>query len=392
MLRRMVGLVSCYGLIGWSQPVFRERVVAELKGETIAGCALDGRTLFTWGGRLLSWHLPDGARRVLLDKDGYAFLEGGCLLDVDGDGKPDLIVNEGPASNKGPASRAIDSSRRALIWIDLAHGRRHVIDTGVDAPDVIPATLLGHRGVLLIHRRNQVRFYEIPKDPSARWPSRDIYSFYTPSDQGGLLLTDVDGDSLPDIIAGNYWIQSPKKFDLPWRLFAIDTWSETQHSAMQKLALADLWRSGARNLIALQRDMPAARLAWFEKPADPKQLWNEHALEKGCENGLELGLALNRPHSLDVADFNGDGLPDVLVAESAGAGRLIIFENRRDGRFAPRVITQGVPIHYAGAIHLHRERKPEILVITPHRISRWQPNLAELAAQGHLNISPPKRH
>jgi hypothetical protein len=309
---------------------------------------------------------------VLLDKDGYAFLEGGCLLDVDGDGQSDLIVNEATASNEGLASRAIDPSRRALVWIDLAHRRRHLIDTGVDAPDVIPATLFGRRGIVLIHRRNQVRFYEIPKDPSARWPSRDIYSFYTPSDQGGLLLTDVDGDGLPDIIAGNYWIESPKNFDLPWRLFAIDTWSETQHSAMQRLALADLWRSGARNLIALQRDMPAARLAWFEKPADPKQLWNEYGIEENCKNGLGLGLKLNRAHSLDIADFNGDGWPDVLVAESAGAGRLIIFENRFSGRFAPRVITQGVPIHYAGAIHLNRDRTPDILVITAHRISQWQ--------------------
>jgi hypothetical protein len=64
--------------------------------------------------------------------------------------------------------------------------------------------------------------------------------------------------------------------------------------------------------------------------------------------------------------------PDVLVAESAGAGRLIIFENRHSGRFAPRVITQGVPIHYARAIHLNRDRKPDILVITAHRISQWQ--------------------
>jgi hypothetical protein len=84
----------------------------------------------------------------------------------------------------------------------------------VDAPDILPATLLGHRGVLLIHKRMQVRFYEIPADPTARWPSQDVYSFYSPSHQGGLRMADIDGDGLPDILAGMYWIRSPESFEL----------------------------------------------------------------------------------------------------------------------------------------------------------------------------------
>jgi hypothetical protein len=40
----------------------------------------------------------------------------------------------------------------------------------------------------------QVRFFEEPSESSAPWPSRDSYPFYSPSDQGGLLLADVDRD------------------------------------------------------------------------------------------------------------------------------------------------------------------------------------------------------
>src|SRR5712675_901827 len=52
---------------------------------------------------------------------------------------------------------------------------------------------------------------------------------------------------------------------------------------------------------------------------DPKQLWIEHRLEGSLE--------LNQPNSLQIADFDGDGRLDLLVAERAGAGRMIVFQN-----------------------------------------------------------------
>ena len=113
---------------------------------------------------------------------------------------------------------------------------------------MIPATVLGRRGVLLVHRRSQVRFYEIPADRSAPWPATEIYSFYTPSNQGGMLLADIDRDGTTDLLCGNYWIKSPDRFELPWRLFAIEPWSEEPDSAMLRLALADLAGSGKPDL------------------------------------------------------------------------------------------------------------------------------------------------
>ncbi len=337
-------------------PGFSEHIVQnKLRGEAIKGYALQERTLVTWGSRLLWRGLPRGNYQVVRG-NGRAFAEGGCLVDVDGDGKLDIVVNEGPPG-------------RDLVWFRAPHARgpwtRHVIDNGVDAPDMLPATLLGHRGVLLIHKRMQVRFYEIPADPTARWPSQDLYSFYSPSHQGGLRLADIDGDGRPDIFAGMYWIHSPESFELPWHLFAIMLWNETPESAMMRLDYASLG-GPTPEFVAAERDVQHARLARFERPADPRQLWIEHRIESVPD--------LAEVNSLEIADFNGDGRPDLLIAEKAGQGRLVILYNQGEGRFRPVVLAHGRPVLYARAIDLNGDGRPDILLIRADSIT-WLQNL-----------------
>ena len=347
LFRAIVAIVFGAALAAAQPPRFSEHILLKLRNETVTGYALQERTLVTWGDRLLWRRLPQGNHQVVRGR-GRAFAEGGCLLDVDGDGNLDIVVNEG-----GPEAD--------LVWYRAPHAgapwTRHVIDTGVDAPDMLPATLLGHRGVLLIHKRMQVRFYEIPADPTARWPSQDIYSFYSPSHQGGLRMADIDGDGLPDILAGMYWIRSPESFELPWRLFAIELWNETSESAMLRLSYGPL-AGAAPELVAAQREMQQARLARFEKPADPRQLWIEHRIE-----AVPDLAALN---SLDVADFNGDGLPDLLIAEKTGRGRLLVLYNKGEGQFRPIVVAQGRPILFARALQwndINGQQRPDILAI-----------------------------
>ena len=135
-----------------------------------------------------------------------------------------------------------------------------MIDSEIEMHDCIEADLFGRRGVLMIQRYMQVRFYERPAQPGETWKIREIYSIYTPSQQAGLALHDVDRDGHPDIYCGNYWIRSPSAFELPWRLFAIDTYSELPLSAMLRLA-----KSG-EDLAVSQAHLEAGRVTWFEKP------------------------------------------------------------------------------------------------------------------------------
>jgi hypothetical protein len=63
-------------------------------------------------------------------------------------------------------------------------------------------------------------------------------------------------------------------------------------------------------------------LAWFEQPADPRaDPWTMHVIDK-----------LRSPHSLDVADLDGDGQPEVICAEHdpfwpyRNRSRLIVYQ------------------------------------------------------------------
>jgi hypothetical protein len=113
--------------------------------------------------------------------------------------------------------------------------------------------------------------------------------------------------------------------------------------------------------------MQPARLARFEPPADPRQLWIERRIE-GVPDLAEV-------NSLETADFDGDGRPDILIAEKAGRGRLLVLYNEGAGRFRPVVVAEGRPILFAQALHMNDrngDARPDILVIRADAIVWFQ--------------------
>ncbi|MBL8177531.1 MAG: hypothetical protein JNK48_22835 [Bryobacterales bacterium] len=271
------------------------------------GAATEGGHLITWGEGLYR----DGQRL-----HQAAFGPGGCLYDVNADGYLDAILHRLPGD---------------MVWLEgprFAKARR--IDTEADFADCLGASLFGRRGVIVVHRGMQVRFYLAPSAPatdSSKWSYREIYSFYTSSYQAGLLLRDIEGDGFPDLVCGNYWIRSPKEFHLPWRLFAINTYHHTPESAHFRLQ----WIGGS--LLASQTEMQQGRLMRFTPHTDVTQQWTERLIAAGLE----------RPRA--AVWRNGD----LLVSEG-----LNLWLYRRGSR---------MPLHRGLAIHSLIETEGGFLAI-----------------------------
>ncbi|MFN0167523.1 MAG: hypothetical protein ACKV22_13920 [Bryobacteraceae bacterium] len=279
------------------------------RGTTIGGADRAGDWIAVWGDRCLLTTVRAPRWTVVRAPSKPGFGEGGCLADVDGDGRPDVIVQE---------------SGGGLVWFQAPAWTRRVIDGGADAADVRFTAFDGRRGAVTIHRGGQIRFYQVSPRFDEAWPSRDLYSFYSASRQGGLLFTDVDGDGRQDVIAGNYWMRNPPEFDLPWRLFAIKLWSDQSLSALTRFAL---FANG--DLAAAQRSLSPGRLAVYHKPADPRDLWAEDLLADD----------LDKPATLLTAGVKGDGQEDVVAAESGPKGRVFVFARGRREQVA-----SGIPI------------------------------------------------
>ena len=268
----------------------------------IRGGARAGDFVLSWGDGLREQNPKTGRSRWLVRGVPYG---GGCLMDVDADSDSDVVLLE----------RARDGGLGTMVWLEAPRWTRHVIDTEADFTECLPSEIFGRRGVLLVHRGAQVRFYEPGHDARKRWPYREIYSIYTPSAQGGLLRLDVDRDGHEDIVCGNYWIRSPENYDLPWRLFAINNWWEEERSALLRWVLLSL---DQRILIAAETE--GSRLSRFTPAADPAQFW--------IEERLEVAGGLNGPRAL-AAEGGAVYVADRtrLVMFHQGRGEEILRDN-----------------------------------------------------------------
>ncbi len=208
-----------------------------------------------------------------------------------------------------------------LIWWKT--GKVSRIDTSAAVVDMAEMEIFGRRGLMVIHRGMQLRFYQPPEENQDRWPYSEIYSFYTASEQGGLIQHDVDGDGRPDLICGNYWVQAPASFDLHWQLYAINLFHEHPLAASARLA----WVKN--RLLWLESKRPNARAVWFTPPADPQKQWIPEP----------LGLQLHYPRAVLV---KGDA---VWIGENNGVESRVIECSTGKEWPTGKIIYKGTPLH-----------------------------------------------
>jgi hypothetical protein len=331
----------------------------------------------------LFWYENPGWERHAISTTPHLYVFGNALGDVNGNGRLDLIVGQGIGRHdiywfEQPADPRT-SWERHLVASDF--NKYHDLEFGDVDND-------GEPEIVGTSQQSEVIFYyDIPDDPTqSPWPSECGHIIAENTNVEGLKVVDIDGDGKNEVIAGtSIYRHAPTESGEPslsaspadanvseaqtdggetrqvaddWQRTPIaDDWDWT------RVAVGDIDGDDDLEVVFTEGDSPhlgdsMARVAWFDPPN-----WEPHILRDD----------MYCPHSVQLADFDGNGLLDIYVGEM-GLGtndddaEHIVFRNQGGGEFEETVIDQGVATHEAKAVDVDGDGRIDIIG------KSWEPN------------------
>lgn len=303
-----------------------------------------------------------GWDRYVIEKDYLTIEAGGAVWDIDGDGYPDLVFGGDYQSNK--------------VWWWRNPGKPWKPDVSWERHTIKPSGARQHHDQCLADFKGtgkpQLAYWnqgaktlfvaDIPTNPREieEWPAEQVISGSAGENPGkyaeGLSAYDIDGDGRPELLAGNYMFQ--------YR--AAGSWSATSIGDIGGLIFAGRFIQEAKypQIVIAPGDGsgPVKLYACQGRPLDPKS-WVGHDL---------IGRTMIHPHSLQLADIDGDGKLDIFVAEMAKwserkqepdnpAAQAFICYGDGQGNFRKTVFQAGLGFHEARVADLNGDGKLDIL-------------------------------
>jgi hypothetical protein len=296
-------------------------------------------------------------------------IAGFAVTDLNGDGRPDLlffgdakdleiIYNRGTNGWSDPKRWHIDDSRldpNALITGDL---------NGDGLTDI---ALLGDNGSL----------YYLPQQPDHTFgePQKIPYSG-TPK---AVQMADIDGDGRKDLLLVDWESPTPFRFRLQNASGQLGPEMYFKSQPVRSY-LADSLEGGGKNFIvtvAANSGSHAEIREFTRKPAD--------VLSGKFRGGQFQVLPLNHTEAARRgelwADVNGDGRPDLLVAEPE-SGQISVYLQQADGTLAPpQTFPSLADVSQLAAADWNSDGHPEIFMLSQkeHAVG-----VAEFDASGRL--------
>ncbi len=124
----------------------------------------------------------------------------------------------------------------------------------------------------------------------------------------GMDTGDVDGDGYPDIVSCGYVFYSPgKSLEMPWKIENIDEkWNDQTGDWSRnatKVFIKDLEGDGKSEIFIAHSERKGYPLSYYKREGSS---WTEHIIIND----------IPACHTLQVFDFNGDGLYDILAGSN----------------------------------------------------------------------------
>ena len=290
-------------------------------------------------------HGKTGWSKYVIEAEALHIEAGGAVADIDGDGDLDIVFGgdyisnqmwwwENPYPNYDPT----------IPW------KRHLIKNS-GAPkhhDEIFGDFDGYGKEELVFWNQEAYGLFLAKIPAdARhtepWPITEIYSYSAdsePEQRGkpasfksvneheGLAKIDINGDGKLDIVGGGRWFKHLGGTRFQENI--IDASYSFSRAAAGQL------KKGGLPQVALVVGDGEGPLMWYEWV---KGTWVAHKL-----------LDVQDGHSLQFADFDGDGNLDIFCAEMRLSGgnpnsKIYILYGDGNGDFTPTIVDRGYDLH-----------------------------------------------
>ncbi|RMH52400.1 MAG: VCBS repeat-containing protein [Bacteroidetes bacterium] len=283
-------------------------------------------TTRAWTVHVIADSLEDGRRFAAGDLD---------LGDLDGDGDPDVIgvVHPGEWTDAdAPAD---------LFWFENPSWTRRPIGQIPDAlKDINLADFNGDGRldiVTITFEENVLTIFQQQADGTFRVAHQTVLDNL----HEGMDVGDLDGDGDPDIATNGYWLENGSP-SAAWTVHVIDSIWHNQ--------TGDWSRNATKVAVAdLEADpRPEVLIAHSERTGYPLALYRLD--DAGAWHKTILLDSIPAAHSLQVADFNGDGRPDILTgvnrsrAVNLGLNDFPVYlmMNHEDGWDTLRIHSDGI--------------------------------------------------
>ena len=294
--------------------------------------------------------LPPGSRFRIESIASEKRIASLVVADLNGDGRPDI------AYYGEPKELVVQYNLGSNTW---SAPKRWPIDDGQLEPNSLAAGDLNGDGRtdLVLLGENCVYFLPQKEDHTLGEPQKIPFSGTVKAVQ----VLDVDGDGRDDLLLVNWEDRNPFRFRLQKADGELGPELYFGMTPIRSYWADNLERNAKVQVITIAENSGRAQVSQFErKPAEPLS----GSLSQGQLQILPLNKTDKARRGILWADVNGDGLPDLLVAEP-DSGQISIYFQEKDGSLAaPKTFPTLAGVSDLAVADWDGDGKPEIFMLS----------------------------